>query len=235
PFAVVGTVTDEPRLVVRDRLFDTVPVDVPMSLLFGEASRQTREATTAAAAEPAFDESGIELAEAAERVLRVPAVGSKKFLITIGDRTVGGHTVRDQLVGPWQVPVSDVAVTASAYGSRTGEALAMGERTPLATVSSAAAARMAVGEAITNLAAAAVADLTHVALSANWMAAVQADGQQAALFEAVRVLGEEFCPALGIPIPVGKDSTSMRTVWSDATGDHAVTSPVSLIVTAAAP
>lgn len=241
PFAVVGTVTDEPRLVVRDRLLggsdagSGAPVDVPMSLLFGEASRQTRTATTASVPAGVFDETGIELVEAVERVLRVPAVGSKKFLITIGDRTVGGHTVRDQLVGPWQVPVSDVAVTASAYGSRTGEALAMGERTPLATVSAPAAARMAVGEAITNLAAAAVADLSKVALSANWMAAVQVDAQQAALFDAVRTLGERFCPALGIPIPVGKDSTSMRTVWSDDAGDHAVTSPVSLIVTAAAP
>ncbi|MBL7487729.1 phosphoribosylformylglycinamidine synthase [Frankia sp. AgB1.9] len=239
PFAVVGTVTDEPRLVVRDRLFDgsgeRSPVDVPMSLLFGEASRQSRAAATATVAVGAFDETGIELVEAVERVLRVPAVGSKKFLITIGDRTVGGHTVRDQLVGPWQVPVSDVAVTAAAYGSRTGEALAMGERTPLATVSAPAAARMAVGEAITNLAAAAVGDLSQVALSANWMAAVQVDTQQAALFEAVHTLGERFCPALGIPIPVGKDSTSMRTVWSDSIGDHAVTSPVSLIITAAAP
>ncbi|MBL7501286.1 phosphoribosylformylglycinamidine synthase [Frankia sp. CNm7] len=239
PFAVVGTVTEEARLVVRDRLFDRAlgraPVDVPMSLLFGEASRQTRHARRGAVPVAGFDESGIELAEAATRVLRMPAVGSKKFLITIGDRTVGGHTVRDQLVGPWQVPVSDVAVTASAYGSRTGEALAMGERTPLATVSAPAAARMAVGEAVTNLACAAVADLSKVALSANWMAAVQVDGEQAALFDAVQALGEEFCPALGVPIPVGKDSTSMRTVWSDDAGDHAVTSPVSLIVTAAAP
>ncbi|WP_045875745.1 phosphoribosylformylglycinamidine synthase [Pseudofrankia sp. DC12] len=235
PFAVVGTVTDEPRLVVRDRLFGGSPVDIPMSLLFGDASRQSRAATTGAVTVGTFDETGIELIEAVERVLRVPAVGSKKFLITIGDRTVGGHTVRDQLVGPWQVPVSDVAVTAAAYGSRTGEALAMGERTPLATVSAPAAARMAVGEAITNLAGAAVADLSRVALSANWMAAVQVDTQQAALFEAVHTLGEQFCPALGIPIPVGKDSTSMRTVWSDSAGDHAVTSPVSLIVTAAAP
>jgi len=235
PFAVVGTVTDEPRLVVRDRLFGGAPVDVPMSLLFGEASRQTRTATSRPVAPAPFDETGIRLAEAVDLVLRVPAVGSKKFLITIGDRTVGGHTVRDQLVGPWQVPVSDVAVTASAYGSDTGEAVAMGERTPLATVSAPAAARMAVGEAVTNLAGADVAALTDVALSANWMAAVQVDGQEAALFDAVQALGEEFCPALGVPIPVGKDSTSMRTVWSDGAGDTAVTSPVSLVVTAAAP
>ncbi|WP_007515792.1 phosphoribosylformylglycinamidine synthase [Pseudofrankia saprophytica] len=235
PFAVVGTVTDEPRLVVRDRLFDSAAVDVPMSLLFGEASRQTRTAQRRPVTAAPFDETGIAVTEAVERVLRVPAVGSKKFLITIGDRTVGGHTVRDQLVGPWQVPVSDVAVTASAYGSRAGEALAMGERTPLATVSAPAAARMAVGEAVTNLACAAVADLSDVALSANWMAAVQVDEQQAALFDAVHALGEEFCPALGVPIPVGKDSTSMRTVWSDGDGEAAVTSPVSLVVTAAAP
>ncbi|MCM3883059.1 phosphoribosylformylglycinamidine synthase [Frankia sp. R82] len=234
-FAVVGTVTDERRLVVRDRLFETAPVDVPMSLLFGEASRQTRTARSVTVETAPFDESGIVLAEAVQRVLRVPAVGSKKFLITIGDRTVGGHTVRDQLVGPWQVPVSDVAVTASAYGSRTGEALAMGERTPLATVNAPAAARMAVGEALTNLAGAAVADLRQVALSANWMAAVGVDEQQAPLYDAVEALGERFCPELGIPIPVGKDSTSMRTVWTDDAGDHAVTSPVSLIVTAGAP
>ncbi|WP_163549008.1 phosphoribosylformylglycinamidine synthase [Candidatus Frankia nodulisporulans] len=234
-FAVVGTVTDEQRLVVRDRLFAMAPVDVPMSLLFGEASRQTRTARSVTVATAPFDESGIVLAEAVQRVLRVPAVGSKKFLITIGDRTVGGHTVRDQLVGPWQVPVSDVAVTASAYGSRTGEALAMGERTPLATVNAPAAARMAVGEALTNLAGAAVADLSQVALSANWMAAVGVDDQQAPLYDAVEALGERFCPDLGIPIPVGKDSTSMRTVWTDDTGEHAVTSPVSLIVTAGAP
>jgi len=234
-FAVAGTVTAEQRLVVRDRLFDAAPVDVPMSLLFGEASRQTRTAQSLLVAATPFDETGIVLDDAVDRVLRVPAVGSKKFLITIGDRTVGGHTVRDQLVGPWQVPVSDVAVTASAYGSRTGEALAMGERTPLATVSAPAAARMAVGEAVTNLAAAAVAELSAVALSANWMAAVAVDDQQAALFDAVQALGEEFCPALGVPIPVGKDSTSMRTVWSDGDGPAAVTSPVSLIATAAAP
>jgi phosphoribosylformylglycinamidine synthase len=235
PFAVVGTVTEQPRLVVHDALFDCNPVDVPMSLLFGEASRQTRETASHPVTTGPFDESGIELAEAVDRVLRVPAVGSKKFLITIGDRTVGGHTVRDQLVGPWQVPVADAAVTAAAYGAGTGEVLAMGERTPLATVDAPAAARVAVGEALTNLAGAAVADLAHVALSANWMAAVTADGQQAALYDAVRTLGEDFCPALGVPIPVGKDSTSMRTVWSDGDGEHTVTAPVSLIVTAAAP
>ncbi|MBX6387977.1 MAG: phosphoribosylformylglycinamidine synthase, partial [Frankia sp.] len=248
PFAVVGTVVDEPRLLVTDRLLAAQsgeadgaghashPVDVPMSLLFGEASRQRRTATRAPAPAVApFDETGIELAEAVRRVLRVPAVGSKKFLITIADRTVGGHTVRDQMVGPWQVPVAGLAVTASAYGSRTGEAMTMGERTPLATTDAPAAARMAVAEAITNLAGAAIASLDRVALSANWMAAVQVDREQAALHDAVRTLGEEFCPALGVPIPVGKDSTSMRTVWSDADGDHAVTSPVSLIVTAVAP
>jgi phosphoribosylformylglycinamidine synthase len=235
PFAVVGSVTKTPQLVLEDDLLGAVPVDLPMSVLFGEASKLTLEAGGPDSHAVPFDETGVELPEAIRRVLRVPAVGSKKFLITIGDRTVGGLTVRDQMVGPWQTPVSDVAVTASGFGSRTGEALAMGERTPLATVDAAAAARMAVGEAITNIAGTRVPHLSKIALSANWMAAVGVPRERARLFDAVSAIGEEFCPALGISIPVGKDSTSMRTVWSDAAGEQSVTSPVSLIVTAVAP
>ncbi|HJU40425.1 MAG TPA: phosphoribosylformylglycinamidine synthase, partial [Tahibacter sp.] len=174
----------------------------------------------------------IAIAEALQRVLRFPAVGSKSFLITIGDRTVGGLCSRDPMVGPWQVPVADCAVTIADFDGYAGEAMSMGERTPIALLSSADAARMAVGEALTNIAAAPIADLGEVRLSANWMAAVSYPHQDAALYDAVRAVGMDLCPALGISIPVGKDSLSMQTVWNDGEREQKTVAPVSLIVTA---
>src|SRR5690606_21060945 len=174
----------------------------------------------------------IDLLEASVRVLRLPTVADKSFLITIGDRTVGGMSVRDQMVGPWQVTVADCAVTAMSFEGYLGEAMAMGERTPLAVIDAAASGRMAVGEAITNIAAAPIADISDIKLSANWMAACGQPGQDAALFDTVKAVGMELCPALGISIPVGKDSLSMRTTWQDEGKDKAAISPVAVIVAA---
>jgi phosphoribosylformylglycinamidine synthase len=184
---------------------------------------------------PAIDLTGLELADVARRVLLLPTVADKSFLITIGDRSVGGTTVRDQMVGPWQVPVADCAVTAMSFEGYLGEAMAMGERTPLAVINAAASGRMAVGEAVTNIAAAAINDISDIKLSANWMAACGQPGQDAALFDTVKAIGMELCPALGISIPVGKDSLSMRTTWKDDDGAKAVSSPVSLIISSFAP
>jgi phosphoribosylformylglycinamidine synthase len=231
PFAVVGTITEDERLVVNDSLFKNKPVDLPMDTLFGKPPKMTREVTRQSIKAPTLGFKGVKLDEAIKRVLQFPAVGSKKFLITIGDRTVGGLVVRDQMVGPWQVPVSDVAVTASGFESDTGEAMAMGERTPLAISNPAAAARMAIGETMTNIAAADIEKLSDIKLSANWMAAVGHGSEDEHLFDSVKAVGEEFAPALGLTIPVGKDSMSMRTTWDD----KSVTAPVSLIVTGFAP
>jgi phosphoribosylformylglycinamidine synthase len=234
PWAAVGETTAERRLLVTDRLFGNAPVDMPVEVLLGKPPRMRRSAERIARrGEPL--PAGIELEEAALRVLRLPAVADKTFLVTIGDRSVGGLTARDQMVGPWQVPVADVAVTCSGYRAYTGEAMAMGERTPLAVLDGPASGRMAVAEAITNIAAAAIPSLGHVRLSANWMAACGEPGEDAALFDTVRALGEELCPALGIAIPVGKDSLSMRTRWETEAGEQAVVAPLSLIVSAFAP
>jgi len=235
PFAVVGTITEEQQLVVADSLFNNKPVDLPMDVLFGKPPKMIREITRQQEQHKQLELTGVSLAEAIERVLHLPSVGSKKFLITIGDRTVGGLVVRDQMVGPWQVPVSDVAVTAVAFDSQAGEAMAMGERTPLALIDAPAAARMAVGEAITNIAAADIRQLSDIKLSANWMAAVGSAHEDDKLFDSVKTIGEDFCPDLGLTIPVGKDSLSMRTKWQDGGKDKSVTSPVSLIITGFAP
>lgn len=235
PFAQVGTATAEPHLHVEDERLGEAPVDLPLSVLFGKPPKMERSYSAIRRRPPALDLSAIEPAEAAERVLRFPAVASKAFLITIGDRTITGLVARDQMVGPWQVPVADVAVTAAAFDTPAGEAMAMGERTPLALVDAAAAARMAVGEALTNLAAADVAELQDVKLSANWMAAAGHGHEDQALFEAVHAVGMELCPALGICIPVGKDSLSMRTLWQADGAERSVVAPVSLIVSAFAP
>jgi phosphoribosylformylglycinamidine synthase len=234
PFAVVGTITEAETLILNDSLFGNKPVDLPMDVLFGKPPKMQREFNTAKVATPALKLSGIDLAEAVKRVLHLPAVGSKKFLITIGDRTVGGLVTRDPLVGPWQVPVSDLAVTAAAFDTDAGEAMAMGERTPLALINAPAAARMAVSEAVTNLAAADIEKLQDIKLSANWMAAVGHKNEDQNLFNSVKTVGEDFCPALGLTIPVGKDSLSMRTTWQDGK-DKSVTSPVSLIITGFSP
>jgi phosphoribosylformylglycinamidine synthase len=233
PFAVVGHATEERQLKVVDPQNDNNPVDMPMDVLLGKPPKMHRDVSRVAVALPPVDLTGMVLEEVAERVLRQPTVGDKSFLITIGDRTVGATTVRDQMVGPWQVPVADCAVTTMSFEGHVGEAMAMGERTPLAVIDAPASGRMAVGEAITNIAAAPIAALSDVKLSANWMAACGQPGQDAALFDTVRAVGMELCPALGISIPVGKDSLSMRTTWKEADGQaKAVTSPVSLIVSA---
>jgi phosphoribosylformylglycinamidine synthase len=235
PFAVVGTVTGDQRLVVHDALFGNDAVDMDLPALLGKPPRMTRDVRRAAPSLRPFDPSAITLAEAASRVLRAPAVADKTFLIAIGDRTVGGLCARDQCVGPWQVPVADCATTLLSFEGYRGEAFAVGERTPLAVVDGPASGRMAVAEALTNLAAAPVRALSRVKLSANWMAAAGAAGQDAALFDTVRAVALELCPALGVSIPVGKDSMSMRTAWKDRGTRLEVVSPVSLIVSAFAP
>jgi phosphoribosylformylglycinamidine synthase len=234
-FAVVGTATEERQLKVIDPEHGNNPVDMPMDVLLGKPPKMHRDVTHVQQDLPAIDVTGIDLLEASVRVLRLPTVADKSFLITIGDRTVGGTTVRDQMVGPWQVPVADCAVTTMSFEGYLGEAMAMGERTPLAVINAAASGRMAVGEALTNIAAAPIADISDIKLSANWMAACGQPGQDAALFDTVKAVGMELCPALGISIPVGKDSLSMRTTWKDEGADKAVVSPVSLIVSAFSP
>ena len=234
-FAVVGTATEERRLKVIDPEHGNNPVDMPMDVLLGKPPKMHRDVTHVKNEYPPVDLTGMDLVEVAQRVLRLPTVADKSFLITIGDRTVGAMSVRDQMVGPWQVPVADCAVTTMGLEGYRGEAMSMGERTPLATIDAAASGRMAVGEAITNIAAAPIADISDIKLSANWMAACGQPGEDAALFDTVKAVGMELCPALGISIPVGKDSLSMRTTWEDAEDSKAVTSPVSLIVSAFAP
>ncbi|GAA4356977.1 phosphoribosylformylglycinamidine synthase [Kangiella marina] len=234
PFAVVGEATEELHLELADEHFENKPVDLPMDILFGKPPKMHREAKTLS--KPSTDLPQVDdINEAVDRILALPAVADKTFLITIGDRTVGGMVSRDQMVGPWQVPVGDCAVTTSTHNSYTGESMAMGERTPAALLDSAAAARMAVGEAVTNIAASKIDDIRKIRLSANWMAAAGAPGEDANLYEAVQAVGMELCPELGITIPVGKDSMSMKTVWEEGGKKKSVTSPLSLIITAFAP
>jgi phosphoribosylformylglycinamidine synthase len=231
PCAVVGYANAEGKLVVDDPLYANRPVDVPLDVILGKPPRMTRDVTHRARALAPLSLAGIDPAEAAYRVLQLPAVADKTFLVTIGDRTVGGLCARDPMVGPWQVPVADVAVTLMDFDGHAGEAMAMGERTPLALIDAPASGRMAVGEALTNLAAAQVRDLAAVKLSANWMAAAGHPGEDAALYDTVRAV-RDLCIALGISIPVGKDSMSMRTAWTQDGQPRAVTAPVSLIVSA---
>ena len=234
-WADIGEATDDGQLQLNDEHFGNQPVDMPMQVLLGKPPRMLRDVTREPSPGDDFDHAVLAPAEAAARVLRFPSVADKSFLITIGDRTVSGLVVRDQMVGPWQVPVADVAVTASGYEGTAGAAMAMGERTPLALLDGPASGRMAVAEAITNLAAAPVAKLTDVRLSANWMAACGEPGEDAMLYDTVRAVGMEFCPALGLAIPVGKDSLSMKTVWEQDGEEQRMSAPVSLIVTAFAP
>jgi len=235
PFAVIGTITGDGMLIVRDPRFGNESVHMPIEALLGKPPQMRRDVRRRAPHAAVVDCDGIDLRTALERVLRLPAVADKTFLITIGDRSVGGQISRDQLVGPWQVPVSDVAVTLADYHHLRGEAMALGERTPVALLDAAAAARLAVAEAITNLLAADVGALSDIRLSANWMAACGTEGEDAALYDAVRAVGEEFCPQLGVAIPVGKDSLSMRTTWQSDGLERSVVAPVSLIVSAFAP
>ncbi|GLR14715.1 phosphoribosylformylglycinamidine synthase [Chitinimonas prasina] len=234
PFAVVGTATLEKQLELADSHFGNKPVDMPMDVLLGKPPKMTRDVQRLNPDLPMFDSSGLDLHDATYRVLRLPAVADKSFLITIGDRSVGGMTARDQMVGPWQVPVADVAVTTMGYETCLGEAMSMGERTPLALISAPASGRMALGEAITNLAAAPVAKLGDVKLSANWMAAAGHPGEDARLYDTVEAV-RDLSIALGVSIPVGKDSLSMKTVWQDKGENKAVVAPLSLIVSAFAP
>jgi phosphoribosylformylglycinamidine synthase len=235
PFAVVGVATAEEHLEVRDPLFGNLPVDMDLGAVLGRPPRMTRDVSHVVRALSPFDAATVDLADAVYRVLRSPTVGDKTFLVTIGDRTVGGMTARDQMVGPWQTPVADCAVTLRDFEGYAGEALAMGERTPVAVVDPAASGRMAVGEALTNLAAAPVTDLARVKLSANWMAAAGYPGEDAALFDTVRAVALDLCPRLGVGIPVGKDSLSMRTAWDEGGQKREIVAPLSLIVSAFAP
>ena len=238
-FAVLGEATEQRDLVVHDPEFDSRPVDLPLDILLGKPPKMRRDVNRVESAGVALDTAAIDLSEAIERVLRLPAVAGKEFLITIGDRSVTGLVARDQMVGRWQVPVADVAVTSSDYSNNSGEAMSMGERTPIAVLDAAASGRMAIGEALTNIAAASIANIGDVKLSANWMAACGHDGEDARLYDTVKAVGMELCPALGISIPVGKDSLSMKSVWQQPCGDREerreMISPLSLIISAFAP
>ena len=235
PFAVLGAATADGRLVVSDPQLGGKPVDLALETVLGKPPKMLRDVRRVARPPAKFEPGSIDLKQAAYRVLRHPSVADKTFLISIGDRTVGGLCSRDPFVGPWQVPVADCAVTLLDYDGYAGEAFAIGERAPLALIDGPVSGRMAVGEAVTNLAAARVDALDRVKLSANWMAAAGYPGEDAALFDTVRAVAMELCPALGISIPVGKDSLSMRTAWSDYGGQKEVVAPLSLIVTAFAP
>ncbi|MDR2580791.1 MAG: phosphoribosylformylglycinamidine synthase [Fibromonadaceae bacterium] len=240
PFAIVGEATTEQKLILSDKHFENTPIDIPLDLLLGNTPKMKRTDSA-----PIQCKSKARLAptnvathlfsEIVSRVLSHPAVADKGFLITIGDRSATGMVVREQMVGRWQVPVADCAVTTSTLDSTTGEAFAMGERTPLALLNAAAAARMAVAEAITNIAAAKISDISKIKLSANWMANPATKGEGAALYEAVQAVGMDFCPKIGIAIPVGKDSMSMSMNWKSNGEKKTVTAPVSLIVSAFAP
>src|SRR5690606_12303045 len=249
PFAAVGVATAEERLVVAygatpGNIPADAPIDLPMDVLFGKPPKMHRDATHPPAAPwPALGTGALDLHQAGLRVLAHPTVASKNFLVTIGDRSVGGLTAREQMIGPWQLPLADCAITLADYDGVAGEAMSIGERTPLALLDSAAAARMAVGEARTNLCAAPVEALEQVKRSANWMAACGHPGEDAALYEAVHAVGMELCPALDVSIPVGKDSLSMQAQWMEPGPDggaagstsHKSVSPVSLVVSAFAP
>ena len=236
PYAVVGEATDEQVIRLRDEHFDNLPINLPMSVLFGKPPRMHRDVQSRSVQLVALDTNQISLDEAFDRVLSLPAVASKNFLITIGDRSVTGLVARDQMVGPWQVPVADAAVTAASFDSYCGEAMSMGERTPLALLDSPASGRMAIAEAITNIASAKIEHISDIKLSANWMVAAGHPGEDAKLYATVKAVGMELCPELGICIPVGKDSMSMRTVWQDDSGNtRSNTAPLSLVISAFAP
>ena len=235
PYAVIGQATDEKHLYLGDNALPETPVDIPMDVLLGKPPKMRREVKRKSFQKKEFSTESIDIKEAVYRVLRLPTVADKTFLITIADRSVSGLVARDQMVGPWQVPVADVGVTATCFNEITGEAMALGERTPIALLHHAASARMAVAESITNIAASCINKISDIVLSANWMAPAGHPGEDAGLYEAVKAVGMELCPELGIAIPVGKDSMSMKTVWNEDGEDKAVTSPLSLICTAFAP
>ena len=235
PYAVLGVATEEEYLEVSDELLQEPTVDFPLDVIFGNAPKMEREFFRSDFQRQPFDIQNISLSDAVSRVLHLPSVASKNFLITIGDRSATGLVAQDQMVGPWQIPVADCAVTLSSYTSYTGEAMSMGERTPVALVNAPAAGRMAVAESLTNLAGTNIGDIGRISLSANWMAAAGHPGEDQHLYDTVQAVGMELCPALGINIPVGKDSLSMRTIWQEKGIEKSVISPVSLIVTAFTP
>lgn len=235
PYAIVGESTKNKQIVLSDKYFGDNPIDLPMSVLFGSPPKIHKNIQSMRSALTSFDFSGVSINEAIDRVLKHPTVASKSFLITIGDRSVTGTVARDQMIGPWQVPVADCAVTTSGYDSYSGEAMAMGERSPLALLNAPASGRMAIGEAITNIAACNIKQISDIKLSANWMSSSGQPGEDEKLYRTVEAVGMNFCPELGITIPVGKDSMSMRTSWKERGEDKAVTSPLSLIITAFSP
>ena len=237
PFAVVGRATEEEHLTVTDAHFSedkklNTPIDLPLDVLLGKTPKIIKNVESKQLPLNSLDLTDVTLADAAERILRLPTVAEKTFLITIGDRSVTGMVNRDQMVGPWQVPVADCGVTACALDSYHGEAMSLGERTPVALLNYGASARLAVAEALTNIASADIGDLNRIKLSANWMSPAGHPGEDAGLYEAVKAIGEELCPALGLTIPVGKDSMSMKTQWQENGEDKSVTSPLSLVITA---
>ena len=236
-YAVIGAVTGDGKLELSDPLLGDKPIDdLDLAVLLGKPPKMLRDVTRLAAEHPALDFSGVAIADAVARVLRFPAVAAKTFLITIADRTVTGLVARDQMVGPYQVPVADYAMTCHSFKGHTGSAMAMGERTPLALVDAPASGRMAIAEAVANIAAAPIGEIHHIKLSGNWMCACGEDGEDAALYDTVQAVGMEFCPGLGIAIPVGKDSLSMRAIWEDTQGQaHKIVAPLSLVVSAFAP
>ncbi|MBT3744588.1 MAG: phosphoribosylformylglycinamidine synthase, partial [Candidatus Thioglobus sp.] len=232
PFAVLGESTKEQELVLSDKLFEDTPIDMPMSVLLGNPPKTNIDASTQDINLNPLDTSNIKLDEAINRILQLPTVASKNFLITIGDRSVTGMVARDQFVGPWQVPVADCAISISDYVGYKGEIMSLGERTPLALCDANSAARMTIGEALTNMLGGYVEDIHDISLSANWMSASGHKGEDAKLFEAVKAVGMDLCPELGLTVPVGKDSMSMKSSWDENGEDKSVTSPLSLIITA---
>ncbi|WP_031520279.1 phosphoribosylformylglycinamidine synthase [Siccibacter colletis] len=232
PYAVIGEATEELHLTLNDSHFDNQPIDMPLDVLLGKAPKMTRNVTRQQASGQPLERRGITIAEAVKRVLHLPTVAEKTFLVTIGDRTVTGMVARDQMVGPWQVPVANCAVTTASLDSYYGEAMSLGERAPVALLDFAASARLAVGEALTNIAATQIGDIKRIKLSANWMAAAGHPGEDAGLYEAVKAVGEELCPQLGLTIPVGKDSMSMKTRWQQGDEQREMTAPLSLVITA---
>ncbi|MHA1102311.1 phosphoribosylformylglycinamidine synthase [Kosakonia cowanii] len=232
PYAVIGDATEEQHLTLNDSHFDNQPIDMPLDVLLGKTPKMTRDVVTRQATGDSFNTHGITVADAVNRVLHLPTVAEKTFLVTIGDRTVTGMVARDQMVGPWQIPVANCAVTTASLDSYYGEAMALGERAPVALLDFAASARLAVGEALTNIAATHIGDIKRIKLSANWMAAAGHPGEDAGLYAAVKAVGEELCPALGLTIPVGKDSMSMKTRWQEGSEQREMTSPLSLVITA---
>ena len=234
-YAVVGEATKEQHLLVNDTVFDNNPVDMPLNVLLGKPPKMHRTVDTRKIPQPGFEPAVLDLNEVTKRLLRLPTIASKSFLITIGDRSITGMVTRDQMVGPWQVPVANAGVTCADYNGYTGEAMASGERPPVALINPKASARLSIAEAITNIACAKIEKMSDIKISANWMAAAGHAGEDSALYDAVEAVGMELCPALGIAVPVGKDSMSMKTVWEENGDAKAVISPVSLNITTFAP